>query len=751
MIQTLVSVKTVPSELLQSALAYASFGWAVFPTHSIRDGLCTCGRPACTSPGKHPLTRHGFKDATTDPEVIRRWWRKYPWANIAIATGEKSGRLLVIDIDCKPSRGISGEETWQEVEQGCPATVEVLTGGGGRHLYFNYPDSVKIKSGVGMIGPGVDVRADGGYVLAPPSLHLSGKRYEWEGSSDPLDGVAVAPVPDWVLKLFVKPAVDTVHCESRVELLAASKVQEIRSALAFIDSDPRDTWLKVGMALKSTHAGQQAYGIWTEWSQQSEKFDPRDQQRTWQSLNPNGSISLSTIFWMAKGNGWTEFPPRGDAEEKMHPVISKPPYVIDEDLIHPPGILGEIAHYIVSTARRPQPEFAVNAALTLVGTVLGRRYISDEEHRTNLYLISIGASTSGKDHPRKMVKNILNAAAQYNMIGGETIASGQGLLARVKRTPVVLFQLDEFGLMLQSLQQRNAGHYSREIPRNIIRLFSSSDTVFGGTEYADQTNRPTSLIEYPCVSIHATTTPETFYASLESKDVINGFLNRFLVVDMSDKPIPPIEKRGLYPEVPESILNWIDGVINANPKKGNMARFNAPQPIVVPSAQDAAELLGEFTKYADYQVAFFAKTGVDALWGRAAEHAHKIALVCACAENATSPQIALSHARWAIRFVGLHTEYLAKQVKERVADTEFERHANEFYIAISAAGSKGVTEREMNRRRPFCSQPPKDRKPIIDTLLKGGKIALTKILSSGAGRPRVAYVTCDIDEEEADE
>ncbi|MBM3330064.1 MAG: hypothetical protein FJY67_11455 [Calditrichaeota bacterium] len=113
--------------------------------------------------------------------------------------------------------------------------------------------------------------------------------------------------------------------------------------------------------------------------------------------------------------------------------------------------------------------------------------------------------------------------------------------------------------------------------------------------------------------------------------------------------------------------------------------------------------------------------------------------------------IELHHAQWAIRFVGLHTEYLAKQVKERIADSEFERHVNEFYIAIATAGSKGVTEREMNRCKPFCAQPPKDRKPIVDTLLKGGRIALTRIKASGAGRPRLAYVACDIDPENPDE
>jgi len=493
------------------------------------------------------------------------------------------------------------------------------------------------------------------------------------------------------------------------------------------------------MALKSTRAGQQAYGIWTEWSQQSEKYNPRDQQRTWQTLNPTGGVSLSTVFWMAKQNGWVE-PLQSPSVGFAAQTIDELRYVVDESLIHPPGVLGEITDYIVSTSRRPQPEFAVNAALALAGTVLGQRFISDKEIRPNLYLISVGITASGKDHPRKMVKKILNDAELNDMIGGENLASGQGLLARVRRTPVVLFQLDEFGMMLQAMQQKNSASYSREIPRNIIRLFSSSDTIFGGTEYADQFEKPTTPIANPCVCIHGTTIPDNFYSALDSKDVINGFLNRFLVVDMSHKPIPPIEKRGLYPDVPKAILKWIERVIKVTTKSGNLARFDTPRPIIVPSSPEAAKALTEFTQFADQQTTAFSKTGVDALWGRAAEHAHKIALVCACAEKVDHPKIELSHAQWAIRFVGIHTEHLSKQVKDRISDSDFERHANEFCLAIAAAGSRGVTEREMNRNRPFCTHPPKDRRQIMETLVNGGWIVMTVIKASGAGRPRMAYV-----------
>src|SRR5690349_1181902 len=84
-------------EKVKYALFYADLGMAVFPCHSIRQGLCSCGK-VCKKPGKHPRTPNGFKDATTDPEVIRQWWEKRPDANIGVRTGRESG-IWVLDVD----------------------------------------------------------------------------------------------------------------------------------------------------------------------------------------------------------------------------------------------------------------------------------------------------------------------------------------------------------------------------------------------------------------------------------------------------------------------------------------------------------------------------------------------------------------------------------------------------------------------------------------------------------------------------
>jgi putative DNA primase/helicase len=166
------------------ALRYARRGWLVVPMHTTRDGKCSCSRgDACQRAGKHPIAAHGVNDATTEREQIKRWWTAYPNANIGIATGRKSG-IIVLDVD--PRNG--GEKRLKRLRrtlEPLPDTVTALTGGGGRHLVFKYPSFAVRKDTSGKkFARGVDVLSDGCIMVAPPSRHATGKRYRWkEGNS----------------------------------------------------------------------------------------------------------------------------------------------------------------------------------------------------------------------------------------------------------------------------------------------------------------------------------------------------------------------------------------------------------------------------------------------------------------------------------------------------------------------------------------------------------------------------------------
>lgn len=162
----------------RAAHEYADRGWWVFPVR-----------------GKRPLPRHGFHDATREHRRIDRWWKRWPQAGVAIATGRVSG-FSVLDID-----GPAGEESIGSLTQlhgSLPDTPTVRTPGGGWHLYLDAPE---LRSTVGRLGNGLDTRGNGGYVVAPPSPHPDGGIYTWHRRPNrPL-----ASAPQWLTDLLTRP------------------------------------------------------------------------------------------------------------------------------------------------------------------------------------------------------------------------------------------------------------------------------------------------------------------------------------------------------------------------------------------------------------------------------------------------------------------------------------------------------------------------------------------------------------------
>ena len=168
------------SVVLEFALRYAGeYGYNVFPCHSINvGGSCTCGNRSCRSPGKHPLSKlapQGCLDATTDKGLIRSWWMQQRDANIGIATGQKSG-IVVVDIDQGKGANYS-ELLVGEVSPLAFNTRKIATGAG-LHFYYRYPIDATVGNSQNRLGKYIDVKSDGGYVIAPPSVHFSGRRYE---------------------------------------------------------------------------------------------------------------------------------------------------------------------------------------------------------------------------------------------------------------------------------------------------------------------------------------------------------------------------------------------------------------------------------------------------------------------------------------------------------------------------------------------------------------------------------------------
>ena len=185
---------------IDAALIYAGRGWEVFPCHSPAKGpgSCTCCRADCSSPAKHPRVSGGLNSATRDEDVIRRWWGNWPNANVAIRTGAASG-LVVIDVD-PPHGGDRSLDALLSDNGQLPACRTIRTGSGGRHFYFAHPGHPVANDSGRRLGAGLDIRGDGGYVIAPPSGHVSGGHYAVAAH-----GGEIPAAPDWLVHMLQRP------------------------------------------------------------------------------------------------------------------------------------------------------------------------------------------------------------------------------------------------------------------------------------------------------------------------------------------------------------------------------------------------------------------------------------------------------------------------------------------------------------------------------------------------------------------
>ena len=163
---------------MQQAAEYANLGWSVLPVHSLKDGLCTCRNPECKSPGKHPVLMNWQHKASNDSYQIAKWMSQYKSKNIGIATGKKSN-LIVLDLDIKNG----GIDEWTKLEKrygkSINATLCAKTGSGGRHYYYEIHEGITLKNTQSKLAPGIDTRANGGFVVGANSIHKSGKQYQW--------------------------------------------------------------------------------------------------------------------------------------------------------------------------------------------------------------------------------------------------------------------------------------------------------------------------------------------------------------------------------------------------------------------------------------------------------------------------------------------------------------------------------------------------------------------------------------------
>ena len=375
----------------------------------------------------------------------------------------------------------------------------------------------------------------------------TGQPYAWpEESLADLDIGDLPVIDDAAVRAFLDEALAIVPEHMKPMRLVAGQtgpahsshaqtgtMAAIREALAWIPNADLDydSWVRVGLALKGS-LGDAGGDLFAAWSAQSGKDDAAFTAKTWAGLKAE-RIGAGTIYHLAMERGWKPDPALvldGAAPcDAIHPAAGLLAKVQVSDpgpmppapqpsfeLRVPEGILAEMVEYMVSTARRPQPLLSLGASLCALGALMGRKYRTETNLRSNLYIVGIADSGSGKNHAREIINELFFEAGLAQHLGGNKIASGAGLLTALHRQPALLLQIDEFGMFMSAAADRKRSpRHITEILDNMTELYTAAGGVFLGAEYAnhDGRNERRDIVQ-PCLCVYGTTTPVHFWNAL---------------------------------------------------------------------------------------------------------------------------------------------------------------------------------------------------------------------------------------------
>lgn len=296
--------------------------------------------------------------------------------------------------------------------------------------------------------------------------------------------------------------------------------------------------------------------------------------------------------------------------------------MLPQECLRPPGILGEIIDYTLATSLYPQPELALAGAIALVATITGRKITDGYGTRTNVYVLGLAPSGSGKEQARRVNKELLFLAGGENLIGPERIGSSAGLVSAIADQPSILFQLDEIGRLLATIKNPGKQAHPYNIATVLMQIYGASDSLWIGDAYAD--TKKVRRVNQPHAVIYGTSVPDSFWGSLTAENVSDGLLGRIMPFESADGYVDAVQPQQIEPppELIDSIRSWLPFAPG-----GNLSTEN-PQPLVVPYSHAARERFDDHMaaicdrrKHEDQQTA--------ALWSRSAGKAGKLALIFA--------------------------------------------------------------------------------------------------------------------------
>jgi hypothetical protein len=696
------------SEILDAAIEYLDLGFSVLP---IRPGETK--KPYLTS-WKEYQTRQ-----PTEQEVYD-WWAKWPDANVAIITGSVSG-IFVIDGD--------GEIGARWITEHMPKTsVYAQTGrASGCHCFYRLPKGVLVPCKVGW-RPKVDVRGEGGYVVAAPSIHHTGRQYRlifreglrgWEELHEfnPYAGSPEAGPGKRTGNLNL----DLKSTKLPEQIFEPARQGERNQQLASI----------TGKILKAGMTDEQAWDYVVAWNAKNKPpLSEKETAATFRSIlkkHQQGDSLPAPVLLPSEPEQEDE--PEDELASELAGTITDSMPV---ECLQPGGLLQEIMTYTEKSSAAHKPVFALGGAICLVGNLIGQRLITETGLRTNNYCVGIGYSGCGKNAAHSAISAILRASEARDSMGPTDTASAAAILKWIAtgNHQVTLAMLDEIGMLLRGCQKQDSAMAG--MPRLLTKVFSECDRPYAKS-YADAKMNVT--IPWLHLCLYASSTPGQFWGSVTSEDTTNGFLARLLIFearDAAERPRPVID-----PVVPKTLIEKVNALWNIkppiDPERGDIARV--PMPFVIPRSMGARQVFEQWSdRYWELRGKCRDDEAADAVYARAAEHAAKLALIHAASlKGPKIKQVDIESILWATRVTDACVGSLIRGIKSHVAQNAFHKEQQRIIDVIRKLGGK-ANSRSICRKIHASSKQVGE---LLTSLLSSGEII--QEVGKKNGQPIVFY------------
>lgn len=410
------------------------------------------------------------------------------------------------------------------------------------------------------------------------------------------------------------------------------------------------------------------------------------------------------------------------AAEPTQPIVVDPGR-LPEHLFDVPGFIRQVMDFTLANAPYPNVGLAFCGAVALQSFLAGRKVCTEGDLRTNIYLLALASSGTGKEFPRKVNSQILHQVGLSSSLG-DKFASGEGIQDALIRTGCMLFQNDEMDGVLRQINS-DQDNRRESIPNILLTLYTSASDIYPTRVKANQ--KEAIHVDQPHLTLFGTATPQYFYQSLSRRMLSNGFFARLNIIDVGRRSEG--QKPGSARNLPDSILKTAKWWAQFDPGDGNFMNFH-PAPRVVhftPEAESAIEELRHMTEV-EYGKAEEENDEVGrTAWSRTCEHATKLALIYACSENHKAPKMTIEAVRWASDFAMHQTRRQLFLAGVHVADNPFHAECLKVMKILRERTDQTMARRELMRAMR-CKAADFDQ--VIGTLAQWGEVEPVSIPSA---------------------